>query len=234
MQDFQVISDQIKAGLQTAKKTRHALFMARLQAVGRNWQVDTHSVVSDSWQKLEISRGGCGAERYVYMSLCRFYSLPTRGLSTDGYLSARDLSSQKMITLVKMLWVFHTQRHTCPFLLKKEKNSQGSKQDASQPESHTASAVTHMSNTSSYSEIPQIWRKTRCYCSLLKQMESHSIRGPLCLSSCLWLCTWFEKEKPQGSKKKRLHFHLTQETRIPIPKWPKIKTDGFWVFLPFP
>lgn len=27
--------------------------------------------------------------------------------------------------------------------------------------------------------------------------------------------------------KKKLHFHLTQETRLPIPKWPKTKTDGF-------
>lgn len=57
------------------------------------------------------------------MSLCRLYSLPTRGLFTDGYLTAHDLSSQKMITLVRMLWVFHTQRHTCPFVLKKEKTA---------------------------------------------------------------------------------------------------------------
>lgn len=81
--------------------------------------------------------------------------LPEDSLQMDIYLLT-ICPHKKIITLVKMLWVFpHTKTYMSIFL-KKEKTSQGSKQDASQPESHTASAVTHMSNTSSYSEIPQI------------------------------------------------------------------------------
>lgn len=77
-----------------------------------------------------------------------------------------------------------------------------------------------MSNTSSYSEIPQIWRKTRSYCSLLKQMESHSIRRPLCLSSCLWVCTWFEKENHKAQK--RAAFPLNQRNEIINPKMTRM------------
>lgn len=97
----------------------------------------------------------------------------------------------------------------------KKKSAAGVVSMMPQPQSHTTSAVTHMSNTSGYSEIPQKKRKTRSYWSPLKQMESHSIRGPLCLSSCLCVSAPDSGRKTTRckEKKKRSAFPLRPKKR---------------------
>lgn len=108
-----------------------------------------------------------------------------------------------------------------PILKKKKKHAAGVASMMPQPQSHTTSAVTHVSNTSSYSEIPQKKRKTRSYRSPLKQMESHSIRGPavsVFLSLCLHLIL---EGKPPGAQKKKkkkgLRFHSDPRNEITNP-----------------
>lgn len=81
--------------------------------------------------------------------------LPEDSLQMDIYLLTICPHTKNYYFGQNVVGFSHTKTYMSIFL-KKEKTSQGSKQDASQPESHTASAVTHMSNTSSYSEIPQI------------------------------------------------------------------------------
>ena len=114
----------------------------------------------------------------------------------------------------------HTHTRTCPSL--KKNHAAGVASMMPQPQSHTTSAVTHVSNTSSYSEIPQKKRKTRSYRSPLKQMESHSIRGPavsVFLSLCLHLI--LERKPPGAQKKKKkkkgLRFHSDPRNEITNP-----------------
>lgn len=167
--------------------------MARLhsKAVGRNWQPDTHSLVSNSnsWQKLKISRWGSGLVLYVYVCVyfcvCCCESVVIHILASIYFICVHV---SNIIALSTTLYTKEAHTHTHAL---SEKYAAGVASMMPQPQTHTTRAVTQVSNTSSYSEIPQKKRKTRSYRSSLKQMDSRSMREPLCLSSCLCVRTWF-------------------------------------------
>lgn len=103
-----------------------------------------------------------------------------------------------------------------PILLKT--HSRGSKQTMMvQPHiAHTTTSVTHMSNTSSYSEIPQK-EKNKKYKELPEPSEEDGLLlyQRIAVSLFLSLCPHLIGEgKPRGAKRVSTQ---TQETRLPIP-----------------
>lgn len=86
----------------------------------------------------------------------------------------------------------------------------GSEHHASSPITHNQVCHTRVKYIKILRNSREKKRKTRSYQSPLKQMDSHSIRELLCLSSLFCVCTWFKKE---NHREKRSAFPLRPKKR---------------------